>query len=84
MKLKIKTFGEAVKQIKLLFISLGIEYWYVYLTEVGRYTDWPDVLHSENSQIEPTPGMMYNVQTALIVSDNIELFLLKEDFLFVV
>lgn len=75
MKLKIKTFGDAVKQVKRLYSALGIEYWYVYITD--RF-----ISYSENSNVEAYPGDDGKVETALIVNDTIELFILKEDFLF--
>lgn len=80
--MKIKTFGEAVKQVKTLFSALGIAYWSVYITELGRYTDWPNTYHSENSNVKPYPGLMYKIETSLIVSDPVELFIIQEDFLF--
>ena len=80
----IKTFGDAVKYVKRLYSALGIECWAVYFTEVGRYTDWPVALHSENSEKKAYPGLKFQTNTCLIVSDTIELFIDKEEFLFVI
>ena len=81
MSEKIKTFGDAVKQVKRLYSTLGIEYWEVYLSEVGRY--YEDILHSENSEDLAYPGMMFQTNTCLIINDSFDAFILKEDFLFV-
>lgn len=80
--MKIKTLGDAVKQVKNLLSTLGIEYWAVFLAESRYYDNNPT--YTENSKIEPVCGDHYKVKTCLIVSDTIDLFIDKEDFLFVV
>lgn len=80
--MKIKTLGDAVKQVKNLFSTLGIEYWYVYLSYSRYFHNNPT--YTENSKMEPMCGDHYEVRICLIVNDPIDLFIDKEDFLFVV
>ena len=79
--MKIKTHGDSVKQVKNLFSTLGIDYWYVYATEY-RCFDY-SITYTEDSKIVPVCGDHYTIETCLTVSDPIELFILKEQFLFV-
>lgn len=79
----IKTLGDAVKQYKKLLSTLGIEYWSVYISYSRYFNNNPT--YTENSTIEPECGDHYKMETCLIVSDPIELVLVKEGFfLFVV
>lgn len=79
----IKTLGDAIKQYKKLLSTLGIEYWCAYLSESRYFKNNPT--YTEDSKIEPVCGDHYKMETCLIVSDPIELVLVKEGFfLFVV
>lgn len=79
--MKIKTLGDAVKQVKNLLSTLGIEYWCVFLAYSRYFHNNPT--YTENSKIKPALGDNYKVRICLIVSDPIDLFIDKEDFLFV-
>lgn len=83
--MKIKTLGDAVKQVKNLFSVLGIDHWAVFLSESRYFYSVPCVpTYTENSKIEPTLGDNYKVHYCLTVSDSVDLFLLNENFLFTV